>query len=330
MGTNIEGSNIVLTNSIAGSLFPKGEKEIIFPVLIDGTKTNGELKIDGSVYGKSIQIIGSVRVNGPVLSRGDTTLTPGESLIRLYGGITVNGLLKSEINSSSNKVSLLDSLENTQIIIRGDVVVSKSLFLQNTIIFGNVRAVNCKLVNCIVLGTIVVKESLSVSMSSIGGYSSRDVIFEGSCLLIHALGESKNTPKFLPYETLNGEIIPSDIRYYPALRKNSRLANLAHKGIIYPEYSALDMYSDWVTVNAKPNIIDNDQSTEELSRTVLSIGGRIGDFSGINESIEAITSMLKCGFEYDHLTFGSKEQFKSNVSSRLNSDELWILNQVCQ
>ena len=328
MAVREEGSNIVVDGSIAGSLFPKNEKDIIFPVLIDGTKSAEPILIEGSVYGRSIEIRGGVTVDGPVVSRGDAKLSPSSKRIRLNGGITVNGILNGSSAFKNNETSLIQGVENASIIIRGDIAVNQSLYLSNAIVFGSIKAINCKLENCIVLGTLMIEEQLTVSMSSIGGYSARGVTFEGNCLLIHALGESLTKPIFSPYEAIGGEIIDCDLRYYPAMRENSRLVNLLHTGQSYPQYSKLDPYSDWVEVHAHPSAIEGDADGSGI-KVVLSIGGRIGDFSQIQESLNALTNMLKCGFECDHLSSHVKQKVKEDALAKLNQDESWILNQVC-
>jgi len=328
MAVREEGSNIVVDGSIAGSLFPKNEKDIIFPVLIDGSKSAEPILIEGSVYGRSIEVRGGVTVDGPVVSRGDAKLLPSNKRIRLNGGITVNGVLNGASAFKNNEISLTQDIENASIIIRGDIAVNQSLYLSNTIVFGSIKAINCKLENCIVLGTLMIEEQLTVSMSSIGGYSARGVTFEGSCLLIHALGESLTKPVFSPYEAIDGEIIDCDVRYYPAMRENSRLVNLVHVNQPYPVYSKLDPFSDWVEVHAHPSAIGGDIEGAG-TKVVLSIGGRIGDFSQIQDSLNALTNMLKCGFEYDHLSPHVKQKVKEAALAKLNLDESWILNQVC-
>lgn len=328
MAVREEGSNIVVDGSIAGSLFPKNEKDIIFPVLIDGSKSAEPILIEGSVYGRSIEMRGGIVVGGPIVSRGDTKLSPSNKKICLNGGITINGVLNGISAYKNNEISLIQNIENVSIIIRGDIAVNQSVYLSNAIVFGSIKAVNCKLENCIVLGTLMIEENLTVSMSSIGGYSARDVTFEGSCIMIHALGESLNKPIFSPYEATDEEIIGCDVRYYPAMRENSRLVNLTHADQIYPQYSKLDPFSDWVEVNARPNTAVEDEIAVG-TKVVLSIGGRIGDFSQIQDSLDALTNMLKCGFEYDHLSPHIKQKVKEAALSSLNLDESWILNQVC-
>jgi hypothetical protein len=332
MSVREEGSNIVVDSSISGSLFPKSERDIVFPVLIDGSKAKHTLVIEGAVYGRSLEIKGDVQIGGPVVSRGDTKLTPiGQKRIQLMGGITVNGVFNAGMAEGTAVKTIHEAIDNCSIVIRGDIAVNQSLFLNNAIVFGSIRAVNCRLLNCVVLGTLSVEEKLTVAMSSIGGYTSREVVFEGACTMIHAIGESNEKPVFTPYELSTGEIVGSDIRYYPAMRSNARLTNIVQSQSQYPDYSALDPYSDWVRVLASTNeIVDDASESDRITKWVLSIGGRIGDFQKIHASIDALTEMLKCGFEFDHIVPEYKDKLKGKVLGLLNQDEAWILNQVCQ
>ena len=332
MGIHEEGSNIVVDSSIRGSLFPKNEKDIVFPVMIDGSAVQETLVIEGSVYGRSLEVRGSVLIWGPVVSRGDTKITPqNDKRVQLMGGITVNGVFNAGFPEGTSFNTLHDAIDNCSIIIRGDVAVNQSLFLNNTIVFGSIRAVNCRLLNCIVLGTVSVEEKLSVAMSSIGGYTSREMVFEGACTMIHAIGESNEKPVFSPYEVSGGEIANSDIRYYPAMRSSSRLTNITQRQSAYPIYSALDPYADWVKVIASTNeVIDGATDSDRITKWVLSIGGRVGDFQKIQKSIDSLTDMLKCGFEFDHIVPEYKNELKDKVLASLNQDEAWILNQVCR
>jgi hypothetical protein len=332
MAIREEGSNIVVHGSIAGSLFPSNERDIVFPVLIDGTNANSVLRIGGSVYGRSLEVKGAVWVDGPVVSRGDTKLTPtAGSCIQLMGGVTVNGVFNGGLREGAGGKSIQDGIDHAAIIIRGDLAVNQSLYLNNAIVFGSIRALNCRLVNSVVLGTVQVQEKLSLAMSSIGAYSSGEVSFEGACMLLHALGESTTKPSFVPYQDYSGEIVASDCRYYPAMRDKSRIINSSHRDEVYPEYSKFDEYSDWVNVNKYSNeILDSDANQEVISKWVLSIGGRIGDFGRIQKSIEAMTAMLKCGFEYDHVKLDLRNEMKRLAMEKLNSDETWILDKVCK
>lgn len=63
-----EGSNVVVTGHIAGSVFPTNEKDTVFPVLVDGSEKAA--RIEGALYGRALELRGDVLVEGPVVARG--------------------------------------------------------------------------------------------------------------------------------------------------------------------------------------------------------------------------------------------------------------------
>ncbi len=323
-----EGSHRVVDGHVAGSLFPSSERQIAFPVLVDGTRLDEPLRVEGSIYGRSIEMRGGVDVRGPVVSRGDAVLRASGSRIRLCGGITVNGSLEAPAAQAAQAGSLADAIERASVVVRGDVVVSQNVALSDAVVFGSIRAVNCRLQRCIVFGTVIVQESLTVSMSALGGYAAREVTFEGGCTMIHALGESLQRPVFVPFESPDGTVVAADVRYYPAVRTSGRLLNGVHAGLAYPAYSRLEPRSDWVRVDTAP-VDGADAPDGSAAMWVLSIGGRIGDFSSIQDSIDALTGMLRCGFEYDHLAPAARPREKARARARLTPEEAWVLDEVC-
>ncbi|TSA44424.1 hypothetical protein D4R49_00175 [bacterium] len=323
-----EGSNIVVSSSVAGSVFPTSEKELAFPVLVDGSTT--PIRIEGAVYGRSLELRGNVVVDGPIVARGDTRITPRSGCVVLRSGLTVNGSLTVLLEGSEYQKSILENIENASVIIKGDISVNQNIALKNSIVFGSLRAVNCSLDNSLVLGTCIVNESLKVSMSSIGGYASRDVTFEGNCVMLHALGESHTQPLFVPFEKEDGSIFGADVRYYPAIRGTKSMINrLRLIEDQYPAYSALFPTTDWVCAQATSNPALEEDREEPLPKWVLSIGGRICDISKIAEAIKRLTQMLKCGFEYEHYEPRHRAALLKTALVGLTVEEQWILNSVC-
>lgn len=328
MAVQQQGSNIVVNQSVAGSVFPTSEKDTIFPVLVDGSQAL--VRIEGALYGRSVELRGQVSIHGPVVARGDLKINHLQHKIQLFSGLTVNGSVNCHADEQSGQSGQFDSVKDARLIIKGDIAANQNISLKNAVVFGSIRAVNCTLENTVVLGTCIIEEALTLRMSSIGGYAARDVSFEGSCMLIHALGESLNRPRMMPFETAQGQIISSDIRYYPAIRSQGHLLNLSHQAQVqYPAYSSLHEVSDWVESTATPNAALEEWHAEAMQKWVLSIGGRIGDISLIATAIEAITRMLKCGFEYEHYHPQKRRHIMAAVSQVLTPEEAWTLEAVC-
>jgi len=331
MAVKREGSNIVVNESVVGSIFPTSEKDTVYPVLVDGSKQ--DVKVEGSLYGRAVELRGAVTISGPIVARGDLLINPLGKRVQLSSGLTVNGSVNCHQDSANSlEKNVFESIQNVSLIIKGDIAVNQNLSLKNAVVLGSLRAVNCTLENTVVLGTCIVEEHLTIRMSSVGGYATRDVQFEGACMMIHALGESLNKPKFLPFESSSGTIVPSDIRYYPAIRGLNHLLNRAGQSNSqpYPDYSLLNEVTDWVESPASPNLALDEQQAEALNKWILSIGGRIGDVSIISSAIESLTAMLKCGFEHEHYHPQKRAHYVAKVVENLTPEEAWVLESACQ
>lgn len=328
MAVQQEGSNVVVNRSVAGSVFPTSERELVFPVLIDGSEQ--AVLIGGSVYGRSLELRGNVRVQGPVVSRGDTVLNPGAHRIQLDSGITINGSLNCRYDPLRPLPSLQDGMDAARVIVKGDIAVNQGVYLRNAIVFGSIRATHCVLENSLVLGTCLVDESLKVRMSTIGGYASRNVTFEGHCVMLHSLGESLSAPVFAPMETATGAVLDADVRYYPAIRHGRGLMNrLQQADVKYPAYARLYPQTDWVRATTLANPALDEEHQGQVQKWVLSIGGRISDISKISEAVNSLTQMLKCGFEFEHYAPAIRRQQLDKALAPLTDEERWILQTVC-
>jgi hypothetical protein len=318
------GDRLVLTCSVEGNVFPKSERETLFPLTI---KTESEpVVIDGSLYARSLDIgNGSIAVHGPIAARGDITVSPGEGTFRALAGITsLSGVVIGEKTLSRRQ--LADDLNECRSIVKGDIVSNQSVLLNNTVVFGSINAVNCTIVNSVVLGTIHCQEQLSVEMSSAGGYLSKSVTFRGVCTFFNAFGESAEKPQFLPYEDVDGALVECSVHLYPALRSEVGM-RVARDQISDASISLLYPDVDWLKVTAEPNPLSNDKFPSE--RWVLSIGGRIADYTKINEAAESLSEMLRVGFEFSHYNPETKNKQLEEVLKHLTSSEAIILKAVC-
>lgn len=318
------GDRLVLTSSVEGNVFPKSERETLFPLTI---KTESDpVVIDGSLYARSLDIgSGSIAVHGPIAARGDITVSPGEGTFRALAGLTsLSGVVIGEKTLSRRQ--LADNLTECRSIIKGDIVSNQSVLLNNTVVFGSINAVNCTIVNSIVLGTVHCQEQLSVEMSSIGGYLSKSSIFRGVCTLFNALGESMGKPQFLPYEDVDGALVDCSVHLYPALRSQAGM-RIVHDQIGDASISLLYPDVDWLSVTAEPDPLSSESLPSE--RWVLSIGGRIADFTKINEATASLSEMLRVGFEFSHYNPETKNKQLQEVLKLLTPSEATILQAVC-
>jgi len=318
------GDRLVLSASVDGNVFPKSERETLFPLTIKSESEN--IDVNGSLYARSIDIsTGNITVHGPIASRGDVVVSAGDGTFSALAGITsLSGVVIGE--KTLSRKQLVDDLAECRALVKGDIVSNQSVLLNNTVVFGSVNAVNCTIVNSIVLGTIHCQDQLSIEMSSLGGYLSKTTIFRGVCTLFNALGESVEKPQFLPYEDIDGSLVNSSIHLYPAIRSEGGM-RMAREQVTGNNLSTLYPDVDWILVTAQPDPFSSDFS--ESPRWVLSIGGRIADFTKINEAAESLSEMLRVGFEFSHYNPEIRAKQLEIGLARLTKSEASILKAVC-
>jgi len=316
--------HLVLSSSVDGNVFPKSERETIFPLSIDADSEPIEIK--GSIYARSLDVGGgSITVHGPIAAQGDVIVSAKNGRFQALAGITsLSGVIVGEKTISGNQ--LVDDISDCRAIVKGDIVSNKSILLNNTVVFGSINAVNCTIVNSIVLGTIHCQDQLSVEMSSLGGYLCKDTIFRGVCTLFNALGESAEKPLFLPYEDIDGSLVECSVHLYPAFRSNGGM-RIARDKVSNDDLSALYQDVDWIAVTADPDPLSNDALPSR--RWVLSIGGRIADFTKINQAAESLAEMLRVGFEFSHYNPEFRSEQLREILKKLTPSESSILQAVC-
>jgi len=318
------GDRLVLTASVQGNVFPKSERETLYPLTIKAE--SGPVLIHGSLYARSIDVgSGNIVVHGPIASRGDITVSPGDGTFRALSGITsLAGVVIGEKTLSRRQ--LVDDLSECRSIIKGDIVSNQSVLLNNTVVFGSISAVNCTIINSVVLGTIHCQDQLCVEMSSLGGYLCKAVVVRGACTLYNALGESVDKPQFLPYEDVDGSLVACSVHLYPALRSEAGMRVVREQvsdtslSLLYPDV-------DWMSVTADPDPLSSDAMPS--TRWVLSIGGRIADFTKINEASACLSEMLRVGFEFSHYSPETITKQLQDVLKLLTPSEASILRAVC-
>lgn len=316
---------LILNGSIEGNVFPKAERDVLFPLTIK--PESQDIAVQGSIYARAIDVEpGNVLVHGPIASRGDVIVHQNAGRFQAMGGITtLSGLVIGNKNLSTNQ--LTNNCNECRGFIKGDIVSNQSVVLNNCIVFGSIKAVNCTITNSIILGTIHCEDHLTIQMSSLGGYVSRDVNFEGVNMLFNALGESRNKPNFVPYEDLDGSIISASLHLYPAargscgMRMTTDLAKQHTLSILYPDV-------DWINVHAQTNEA-TDQGPVYTDTWVLSLGGRIADYSKLSDATNTLSELLRIGFEFNHYSPEVKLQQLDKIRPQLTEGERAILDSVC-
>jgi hypothetical protein len=318
---------LILEGSIEGNIFPKSERDVLFPLTIK--PTDQQIEVAGSIYARSIEVeSGQAVICGPIASRGDILVHRNSGCFKAKAGITtLSGLVVGEKSSSEDQ--LVNDCSQCRALIKGDIVSNQSVVLNNSVVFGSIKAVNCTLTNSIVLGTVHCEDHLTVQMSSIGGYTSREVTFEGICTLFNSLGETQQRPIFLPFEDVSGKIIPNSMHLYSALRNQCGM-RITEEAAGQNPLSKLFQDIDWICINAQSGNNEKVESGEFYEETyVLSLGGRIADYTKLNDVTNTLTEMLRVGFEFEHYAPETKRKQLERIEPRLTNSEKAILESAC-
>ena len=331
MTERVDGDRITITGYSGGSHFPREQKQMNYNWEADGTSSEGPFQIDGSVYGRSMRFIGEGTVTGSILGRGDVRLenhTDGKQ--RFMSGLSVNGNLVAKSRGAALQESLAGDLNKADYVLRGDVLAT-NVVLENAIIFGNIEANRIHVTSCIVFGALIAKEKLTVTASTLLYYHAPEVVFEGPCMMVNAMGESNEPPVFATYEDGGGSLWDADLRFYPAVRPERGTEMIMNRPWTHPagRYDAAKLYpeTDWVRVDVAP-IESDDPNAATEERHVLTISGRALNFKELEEHLDDIFSLLKSGLEFEHYHPNTQQEVRRIWDEICTDEEKLIMNTV--
>jgi len=296
MTERIDGDRVIVSGVSQGAHFPRTREHMMYRWSADGRGPEGPFQISGPVFGRSLQFLGPGAVGGPVCGAGDVHLqNHTDGMQRFLGGISATGSVKVASRGGDLQETLVGDLQSADVVLRGEVIADQ-VWLENTIVFGNVHARRITVIGCVVFGALVADEVLSVVASSVLHYHAPSVRFGGPCMMLNAMGESTKRPMLGHWRDGAGTVHHGEICLYPACRDSDE-APLTRRPweIDDPERGRLYLEHDWVTVPAQ---VGDDGAEQSL--VVLSIGGRALDFRSLRESLGAIRLMLRTGLEYEH------------------------------
>lgn len=331
MAETIEGDRIIVTGSSDACFFPRLERETNYIREFDGRSAKGPFAIRGSIYGRQLQFRGAGECRGVTVGRGDLMIDvsrPGE-VQRFLGPITANGSLTVKSPGLPLQRTTIGDVRNASALIRGDVV-GDHVSLSNTVIVGNVHATNIRLNNCIVFGAVIASEQVTLQASTVLYYHCRHMVFEGPCMMLHAMGESATPPVFAPYEDTVGGIFPCDVRYYPAVRtqEGKQLGNRIWERPKGATTSMLVPHADWIAVNTEAERKDHDGRQVQSMRTVLTIAGRALNLAALQLAASQLTSMLKICFEFDHYAPRAQRDALESIRANATEEEFWVFSSL--
>ena len=167
---------LILSGSVEGNVFPKAERDVLFPLTI---KPEGQdITVHGSIYARAIDVEPGTFWSMDPLHHGDVLVHQNAGRFQAMRDHDLKWPLIGQKNQSANQ--LVNNCNECRGLIKGDIVSNQSVVLNNCVVFISIKAVNCTITNSIILGTVHCEDHLTIQMSSLGGYVSRDVNFEES------------------------------------------------------------------------------------------------------------------------------------------------------
>lgn len=332
MSERSDGDRIIVTGYSGGSHFPRTQAATQYRFEADGLTSEGPFQIDGSVYGKDILLRGPGTITGPVMARGDARLhNHGDAPMRLLAGLHVSGNIGAVSRGGALEESLVASLDRADYVIRGDAI-AEHVALENAVVVGNVRGRHVKLTHCIVLGQVVATEAAVLQATTFLSYQAPDVVFEGPCAALFAMGISERAPAFRGYRDGAGKTWPCDMRFYPVFRgsPDSALSNRCWSARS-PEYaSAALAAADWVRFEASQRHTRVEGGKKEdvevpVERYAFTVAGRALNFKPVEAQVERMALMLKTALEFNHYHPNDQQAVRRSWDELLTRDEARIL-----
>ena len=105
------------------------------------------------------------------------------------------------------------------------------------------------------------------------------------------------------------------------MRMTTDLAKQHTLSILYPDV-------DWINVHAQTNEA-SDQGPVYADTWVLSLGGRIADYSKLSDATNTLSELLRIGFEFNHYSPEVKRRQLDKIRPQLTEGERAILDSVC-
>jgi len=346
MATNEAGDRTIVTGKHAGSIFPREERTVAMALRLDGTARPFE--VEGAVYARELEANGEGVVAGPVLARGDVTLSNlGQGgTQRFLGGVSTRGNLAATCPALPLGQSLTARIGAARFIFRGEVI-AENVALHNAIVFGNVRARRVTLDSCIVLGAVIGHDIVELRSSAFAALDGRAVTLLGRCSCFIASGTSRTPYVFGVHKDGAGRAHPFGLRHLALCRSVEAGCGFGRSegGQYLPDQTiACKKHADGTCAFGQVRLVGADfvqadgvrkvgkvagaQTTtveEPVPLHVLSIAGRALNLRPIATDAELVGSVLRAVLEYDHYDDPSRAHAEDEWHKTLSPDEVSLL-----
>ncbi len=347
MGIQEAGDRQIVTGEYAGSIFPREERTVSMALRLDGR--TAPFLVEGSVYARELEAVGTGVVRGPVLVRGDVTLTntSTKGCQRFLAGLSTRGHLQAISAPVPLAESLTGRADAARFVIRGEVIAD-SVRLSNTIVFGNVRAKRVVLDSCIVLGAIIATETAEVGSSVFASVDGEAVSLLGPCSCFLASGVSRTPYVFGRHRDALQVLHDFSLRHLALCRStaagcgfgrsgdgkfgaNRSVSCTEHAKSACPYSQVMLTTGDFVHVEGHRSVtrVEGTQhvTTEQaVPIYVLSIAGRALNFQAVADDANLIGSVMRAVLEFDHYDDVSRQQAQQEWSQELSADEIALLS----
>jgi hypothetical protein len=197
-------NTVVLKGKIDEATYPKSQSEILRDVII-----TEEFNILKGIYGKTISVDGKGKILGPVYADEDISVKCPKlsgDFIRFNAGLSAASSIS--IDGDTIITDKPGSLEKAKVYVKGDIV-SDIVKVENSVIFGNLRARKVIVNNSTIVGGIYADEQLILENSRVVSFTSAEVLLKGTILCWLPYGFSKIPMKMEDSLLVNGITIVS-------------------------------------------------------------------------------------------------------------------------
>lgn len=319
--TNIDKNNVTLTGEMEGSYYPSCQSEILRSVIL---KTPYYLK--GGIYTQNLKNNGGGTVTGPVLASAEVMLSqPGgkSEPLRFLSGISATISIAVEEEAKPLKETVIGSMLNAGLIIRGDVV-SDMIKLENALIFGNIRGRQVTVVNSIIIGSLLAEDELLVENSKFVSFSGGHVVLGGDngCWLPY--GTSLKPFEFKDLSDSKGKTIPAQLRYLAIRNRKGREGKGKWLGTFFDGIGDGRESGDPMLLLG-PGDVKKHKTKDGKDVYALNIARRALDLAPLEDEMRTIEEFLKSILMYEHLDKSSRERERKEWQKKFSSGELELL-----
>jgi hypothetical protein len=287
----MDKNNVELQNEVNGNFYPSTQSELLRNLIL-----KSPFNVNGGIFATNIKNIGVGIVHGPVLATEEITFEAGQvpgNPLRFMAGINATMSIAVMETGKPPEESVIGDLNKAGIIVNGDII-SNYVKLENTLVFGNIRAKQVSIVNSVILGAIFADDSLRLENSIFGSFQTGKAKLHGinGWWLPFAISSSP-----VEFETSSDGRI-AEVHYLPIILGNTGSSNI------------INYYEKLMKSKARifPSDVFQDNTQNGDIYYILSLAKRALNFRLIERDVQKIKLLIMQLSLYEHLDASSKEE----------------------